>query len=163
MEYPMTHLFLRDKAEGLLAKDRSGTSDPFAEIYLGGILKFKTRVVAKTLHPEWNETFTLHHPVCVYVYLYPLEAFSESLCSACRRRGVFPTVTRPDEFRTFHAIQGLSPETDSLDVAIFDHDKGVFNDSQVTYYHMTGCTSPATHSLAPPLCHVHWQAQTTPS
>jgi hypothetical protein len=100
----MTHLFLRDKAEGLLAKDRSGTSDPFAEIYLGGILKFKTRVVAKTLHPEWNETFTLHHPVCVYVYLYPLEAFSESLCSACRRR------RRADEARG-PGCRGMSKET----------------------------------------------------
>ena len=44
------------KAEGLLPKDKGGTSDPFAELKLGSQVK-KTKVAAKTLNPVWNETF----------------------------------------------------------------------------------------------------------
>ncbi len=44
------------KAEGLLAKDKGGTSDPFAELILGKQLK-RTKVIDKTLTPSWNETF----------------------------------------------------------------------------------------------------------
>ena len=44
------------KAEGLLAKDRGGTSDPFAELSLGEQFR-KTKVIDKTLNPCWNETF----------------------------------------------------------------------------------------------------------
>ena len=44
------------KAEGLLAKDWGGTSDPFAELIVGKQLK-KTTIVDKTLNPVWNEKF----------------------------------------------------------------------------------------------------------
>ena len=44
------------RAENLLAKDRGGTSDPFAVLILGRQIK-KTNVIYKTLNPEWNETF----------------------------------------------------------------------------------------------------------
>ena len=44
------------KAEGLLAKDKGGTSDPFAELVMGKQLK-KTKVIDKTLNPVWDETF----------------------------------------------------------------------------------------------------------
>ena len=44
------------RAEGLLAKDRGGTSDPFAELRVGQQLQ-TSKVVDKTLSPEWNETF----------------------------------------------------------------------------------------------------------
>lgn len=46
------------RAEGVLAKDKGGTSDPFAQVVLGK-QKFKTRVIEKSLHPEWDETFTM--------------------------------------------------------------------------------------------------------
>ena len=46
------------KAEGLLAKDKGGTSDPFAEVRYGKQIK-KTRVIQKTLNPEWNELIVL--------------------------------------------------------------------------------------------------------
>ena len=79
------------QATGLMAKDRGGTSDPFAQLFLGGELKFKTKVVPKvkmtqacklrlplrtavharlstcklcalqTVNPTWDETFTLYH------------------------------------------------------------------------------------------------------
>jgi len=45
------------RAEGLVAKDRGGTSDPYVELRLGKE-KFKTQVIPKTLSPEWNEVFT---------------------------------------------------------------------------------------------------------
>ena len=46
------------RAEGLLAKDWGGTSDPFVELYLGSQFR-KTKVIDKTLSPVWNETFEL--------------------------------------------------------------------------------------------------------
>jgi hypothetical protein len=46
------------KAEGILAKDKSGTSDPFAEVRYGKQIK-KTPVIKKTLSPEWNAQLTL--------------------------------------------------------------------------------------------------------
>ena len=45
------------RAEGLLAKDKGGTSDPFVELRIEK-QKFKTAVIPKTLDPEWNETFS---------------------------------------------------------------------------------------------------------
>ena len=44
------------RAEGLLAKDKGGTSDPFVELRIEK-QKFKT-VIPKTLDPGWNETFS---------------------------------------------------------------------------------------------------------
>ncbi len=48
------------KAEGLLAMDRGGTSDPFCELQLGKQKK-KTKVKPKTLNPQWDETFLLDY------------------------------------------------------------------------------------------------------
>jgi phosphatidylserine decarboxylase len=44
------------KGRNLAAKDRSGTSDPFLVLTLGDS-KEATSVVAKSLSPEWNQTF----------------------------------------------------------------------------------------------------------
>jgi ankyrin repeat protein len=46
------------KAQGLLAKDKGATSDPLAELLLGS-QKRETKVLPKTLSPEWNEEFNL--------------------------------------------------------------------------------------------------------
>jgi hypothetical protein len=135
---------LTAQAEGLLAKDRSGTSDPFCEIHVGGELNVahKTRVMDKTLHPEWNQTFTLHHSVRVLMsadvdILSRLRFLKLKMLPGSSLLGVIDV-----QFNlTFcHAIQsivfcqssqGESPETNSLDIALYDHDKGVFKDSQV--------------------------------
>ena len=46
-------------AKNLLAADRGGTSDPYVRLQIGNAPKSaqKTKVVKKTLQPEWNETF----------------------------------------------------------------------------------------------------------
>eukprot|EP00043_Microstomoeca_roanoka_P017883 m.188128 g.188128 ORF g.188128 m.188128 type:complete len:957 (+) comp16719_c0_seq2:96-2966(+) len=44
-------------AQGLMAADRGGTSDPFAILRLGK-QKYQTRTIQKTLTPEWNEDLT---------------------------------------------------------------------------------------------------------
>ena len=44
------------RAENLLAKDRGGTSDPFAELFVGKQFKH-TKIIDKTLNPIWNENF----------------------------------------------------------------------------------------------------------
>jgi len=46
------------QAQDLIAKDRGGTSDPLAQLILGS-QKRETKVIPKTLNPEWNEEFTL--------------------------------------------------------------------------------------------------------
>ena len=48
-------------AKDLLAADRSGTSDPFVRLHVGNAVKeaLKTKVLKKTLNPEWNQTFNL--------------------------------------------------------------------------------------------------------
>ena len=45
------------KAQDLVAKDKGGTSDPLAQLLLSG-QKRETKVVPKTLNPEWEEEFT---------------------------------------------------------------------------------------------------------
>jgi hypothetical protein len=56
------------KADGVKAADRGGTSDPYCKLSMpagldtggkqsGKAIKHKSRVVDKTLNPEWNETF----------------------------------------------------------------------------------------------------------
>eukprot|EP00249_Psilotum_nudum_P016358 c25782_g1_i1 orf=445-2988(-) len=43
------------EARDLVAADWRGTSDPFVSVHYG-TMKKRTRVVHKTLHPEWNQT-----------------------------------------------------------------------------------------------------------
>ncbi|KAI8364384.1 C2 domain-containing protein [Blakeslea trispora] len=46
------------EARGLRGVDKSGTSDPFVRVNVGRDQIYKTKYIAKTLAPEWNETFT---------------------------------------------------------------------------------------------------------
>lgn len=46
------------EARGLRGVDKSGTSDPFVRVKVGKSQIYKTKVIPKTLAPEWNETFT---------------------------------------------------------------------------------------------------------
>jgi hypothetical protein len=78
------------KAQGLVAKDKNGFSDPFAEVLLGA-QKVATKHVPKTLDPEWDETFTLDMP----------------------------------------------NGEDSLEVVLYDHDKGLLSNSRE---YMGSCT-----------------------
>eukprot|EP00339_Tiarina_fusa_P022820 CAMPEP_0117028992 /NCGR_PEP_ID=MMETSP0472-20121206/21031_1 /TAXON_ID=693140 ORGANISM="Tiarina fusus, Strain LIS" /NCGR_SAMPLE_ID=MMETSP0472 /ASSEMBLY_ACC=CAM_ASM_000603 /LENGTH=349 /DNA_ID=CAMNT_0004736633 /DNA_START=30 /DNA_END=1079 /DNA_ORIENTATION=+ len=52
------------RGSNLIAADLGGSSDPYAIIKVGSQTQFasqsKTRVVKKSLNPEWNEFFTLH-------------------------------------------------------------------------------------------------------
>ena len=45
-----------------MAADRGGTSDPFVAVQVSGVKSTKTKVVKKTLHPEWNQTLELILP-----------------------------------------------------------------------------------------------------
>lgn len=42
---------------GLKAADSNGFSDPYCKLNLGGVVN-KSRIVKKTLNPEWQEDFT---------------------------------------------------------------------------------------------------------
>lgn len=49
------------RAEQLLATDKCGTSDPFARLSFGS-LTLESKVVPKTINPQFDQTFTFHWP-----------------------------------------------------------------------------------------------------
>lgn len=45
--------------EGLIARDSSGTSDPYVKVKLRQRCVYKSKIVYRSLSPEWNESFQL--------------------------------------------------------------------------------------------------------
>jgi len=62
------------RAQDLAAKDRGGTSDPFAKLYFRGHKKGKTHVVKKELNPTWNTDIN------VRLHMYEVEDTSAQHC-----------------------------------------------------------------------------------
>ena len=73
-------------ASNLMAKDRGGTSDPFAILELAGT-KHRSQTIMKTLNPTWNEAFAfkgvlgtlIQKPLSVKCYDYDKMAMNDAL------------------------------------------------------------------------------------
>lgn len=48
-----------NKAQGLRAKDRAGTSDPYVKFKIANKVLFKSRIIYKELNPKFDEFLTL--------------------------------------------------------------------------------------------------------
>eukprot|EP00808_Paulinella_micropora_P025949 g17538.t1 len=48
-----------EEAKDLKGADFNGLSDPYVKIEFGGVQRLKTKAIAKTLNPKWQETFSL--------------------------------------------------------------------------------------------------------
>lgn len=46
----------------LVPKDSNGLSDPYVVVKYGSQVMFRSKVIKKSLNPEWNETATLTPP-----------------------------------------------------------------------------------------------------
>ncbi|EAL41731.2 AGAP007646-PA [Anopheles gambiae str. PEST] len=60
---------------GLVAMDKSGTSDPYVKFKVGGRLLYKSKTVHKDLNPVWDETFVVpvedpFQPIVIKVFDY---------------------------------------------------------------------------------------------
>ncbi|XP_058461918.1 multiple C2 and transmembrane domain-containing protein isoform X2 [Malaya genurostris] len=60
---------------GLVAMDKSGTSDPYVKFKVGGRLLYKSKTVHKDLNPVWDETFVVpvedpFQPINIKVFDY---------------------------------------------------------------------------------------------
>lgn len=55
-----------ENAKDLLAADRNGYSDPYAQFVLNGMKVFKSNVQKKTLNPQWMEKFDVEVPSRVH-------------------------------------------------------------------------------------------------
>ncbi|XP_050073733.1 multiple C2 and transmembrane domain-containing protein isoform X1 [Anopheles maculipalpis] len=60
---------------GLVAMDKSGTSDPYVKFKIGGRLLYKSKTVHKDLNPTWDETFVVpvedpFQPIVIKVFDY---------------------------------------------------------------------------------------------
>jgi hypothetical protein len=83
-DHPATFRLTVLRARNLLAADRGGTSDPYVRIHVGEAVKEfkKTKVIKKTLNPEFDETFDIRISGSQRRALLTLECFDYDMLGA---------------------------------------------------------------------------------
>jgi hypothetical protein len=104
------------RAEGLIAADRGGTSDPYVHIQVGDAKKAakKTSVKRKTLKPEWNEDFKLRLDATQRREILTFECFDSDMIGPDDSLGAIQialeSLVHGQEYRQWHSLQQKGTE-----------------------------------------------------
>ncbi len=85
------------RGHDLVPKDSNGLSDPYILVKYGSQIMFRSKVIKKSLNPEWNERVTLTAPSTddiIYVVSYMQRTFAIEL-SEIRTISVLRIIVSP--------------------------------------------------------------------
>jgi hypothetical protein len=125
------------EARGLLAMDRSGTSDPYCFVMLAGQC-YRSQIIQKTLAPQWNETFTfaLTGAADLSKQTLVIDLYDSDLIGADEWMGLV-RLTLADFLDAGSLSQGRWLPIEHVPVAVADSSSHVFPDAGEVFLRVT--------------------------